>query len=160
MYFVFWKTFCSFSSFKRSFSSKPRILSSFRIVKPPGGECSDIFGVQNGASPKQDQITPRKTKNYMQSNIFSPDTPDSGSPNGHTPVTPAKVLDTQERLFGGSPDEDTPRRVVYRQRSSIFEDEVSYSRNTPRTTPGQWWYPLPLLSYFAAKKSVKAEAGP
>ncbi|KFM72063.1 Microtubule-associated protein Jupiter, partial [Stegodyphus mimosarum] len=105
-----------------------------RIVKPPGGECSDIFGVQNGGSPAQEQITPRKTKNYMQSNIFSPDSPDAPQPqNGHTNISPAKLLDTQERLFGGSGEEETPRRVVNRQRSSIFEEEVVDSR--PRSTP-------------------------
>ncbi|XP_054707476.1 microtubule-associated protein Jupiter-like [Uloborus diversus] len=100
-----------------------------RIVKPPGGECSDIFGVQNGASPRVElMVTPRKGKNYMQSNIFSPDSPDSGYQNGHqhTP-SPQKSLDTQNRLFG--PDGDsTPRKVVNRQRSSIFDEDAMDSR--------------------------------
>lgn len=101
-----------------------------RIVHPPGGECSDIFGT-DGSSPMQEQmITPRKAKNYMQSNIFSPDSPDSM--NGHSPNTPSKMLDTQDRLFGPSGDEDTPRRIVNRQRSSIFEDEVD---SRPKSTP-------------------------
>ncbi|GFY62381.1 hypothetical protein TNIN_218631, partial [Trichonephila inaurata madagascariensis] len=41
------------------------------IVKPPGGECSDIFSPNHSA----DQVTPRKTKKYMQSTIFSPESP-------------------------------------------------------------------------------------
>lgn len=72
----------------------------------------------------------------MQSNIFTPDAVDSAHSNGHSPSTPGKMLDTQERLFGASPSDDkTPRKIVNRQRSSIFEDEVSDSR--PKSTPGQ-----------------------
>ncbi|GIX83028.1 microtubule-associated protein Jupiter [Caerostris extrusa] len=77
---------------------------------------------------------PRKTKNYMQSSIFSPDSPY----NGHTTPSP-KSLDTQNRLFGAdAADGSTPRRVVNRQRSSIFEDEVVDSRpHSQKTTPAR-----------------------
>ncbi|GIY53037.1 microtubule-associated protein Jupiter [Caerostris darwini] len=107
---------------------KRRLL--IRIVKPPGGECSDIFSPKNAS----DQLTPRKTKNYMQSSIFSPDSPY----NGHTTPSP-KSLDTQNRLFGAdAADGSTPRRVVNRQRSSIFEDEVVDSRpHSQKTTPAR-----------------------
>ncbi|XP_055933868.1 microtubule-associated protein Jupiter-like [Argiope bruennichi] len=101
-----------------------------RIVKPPGGECSDIFSPGRTAA---DQITPRKTKNYMQSTIFSPDSPQNG--HSHSPTTPSKLLDTQSRLFGSDSEEHTPRRVVNRQRSSIFEDEVDSKPHVQKTTP-------------------------
>lgn len=108
-----------------------------RIVKPPGGECSDIFG----DSPAHPSLsTPRKTNNYMQSSIFTPDSPDAPQ-NGHSqPTTPTsgKVLDTQGRLFGASSpsgDEDTPRKIVNRQRSSIFEDEVDSRPSSAKSTP-------------------------
>ncbi|GFU10682.1 hypothetical protein NPIL_588232 [Nephila pilipes] len=99
-----------------------------RIVKPPGGECSDIFSPNHSG----DQVTPRKTKNYMQSTIFSPESPQ----NGHSPSpgTPAKLLDTQNRLFGSDSEELTPRRVVNRQRSSIFDEDVTDSK-PHKTTP-------------------------
>lgn len=113
-----------------------------RIVKPPGGECSDIFGVQGGSSsPDGAQITPRKNKNnYMQSTIFSPGEEMTPPANGHsTPTTPSpakKSEDTQNRLFGAS-DEDTPRKVVDRQRSKIFSDEPDSGYQTPtKSAPG------------------------
>jgi hypothetical protein len=77
-----------------------------RISKPPGGDTSDIFTTPSSTPPS----TPRKVKNYMASNIFTPadesrnvrqqrpddnsftklfgaaqitdDTPDGGSPRG------------------------------------------------------------------------------
>ncbi|KAG8178740.1 hypothetical protein JTE90_003462 [Oedothorax gibbosus] len=114
-----------------------------RIVKPPGGECSDIFGASPATSPNGEHpSTPRKSnKSFMlHSNIFTPpDSTDSTptSPNG----TNGKLLDTTVRLFGGEVQNETPRKVVDRQRSSIFEDEVDSSsrpgsvKNTPARKP-------------------------
>ncbi|XP_058449389.1 microtubule-associated protein Jupiter isoform X6 [Malaya genurostris] len=52
-----------------------------RVLKPPGGGSSDLFGTDN--MPQ----TPRNSKNRMQSNIFAaPDSQRAGNESGN-PVT-------------------------------------------------------------------------
>ncbi|XP_023223699.1 microtubule-associated protein Jupiter-like isoform X2 [Centruroides sculpturatus] len=72
-----------------------------RIVTPPSGRNSGIFDSTD--SPQED--TPRKVKNYSQSNIFSPIT------NGHTPLEHRKSKNYMEsRIFGENNGYDTPKR--------------------------------------------------
>jgi hypothetical protein len=67
-----------------------------RITKPPGGETSDIFTNPSNSTPPS---TPRKVKNYMASNIFTPTAPvqpvEPRSVNRHRPDD-----DSFKRLFG------------------------------------------------------------
>ncbi|XP_005180770.1 microtubule-associated protein Jupiter isoform X5 [Musca domestica] len=69
-----------------------------RVLRPPGGGTSDIFG---GDLPQ----TPRNVKNHMQSNIFSCEK-DSIKNNGDQPRRAQKNVDSYQRLFG------EPERVV------------------------------------------------
>ncbi|XP_061396746.1 microtubule-associated protein Jupiter isoform X5 [Musca vetustissima] len=69
-----------------------------RVLRPPGGGTSDIFG---GDLPQ----TPRNVKNHMQSNIFSCEK-DNVKNNGEQPRRAQKNVDSYQRLFG------EPERVV------------------------------------------------
>uniref|UniRef100_T1PER3 Microtubule-associated protein Jupiter n=1 Tax=Musca domestica TaxID=7370 RepID=T1PER3_MUSDO len=71
---------------------------SSKVLRPPGGGTSDIFG---GDLPQ----TPRNVKNHMQSNIFSCEK-DSIKNNGDQPRRAQKNVDSYQRLFG------EPERVV------------------------------------------------
>jgi len=99
-------------------------LTFRRVLKPPGGEDSDIFGVR---SPSQDIFaSPRKVRNYQhqQSSIFSGSADESDrsstSSGASTPTRRRLSTTSQERLFGAE-DFNTPRRVVDRQKSSVFD---------------------------------------
>jgi hypothetical protein len=52
------------------------ILINFRVLKPPGGGSTDIFGSDD--TP----MTPRSIRNHMKSNIFAP--PEPTSRNGES----------------------------------------------------------------------------
>ncbi|XP_070391239.1 microtubule-associated protein Jupiter isoform X1 [Dermacentor albipictus] len=106
-----------------------------RVIKPPGGDDSDIFGVrspqlQSGAEPS----TPRRVKNYQQSSIFTPSeedlTPTTPSSGASTPTRRRMSDNSQERLFG-SEDVPTPRRVVDRMKSNIFSELDSPAPQAP-----------------------------
>lgn len=106
-----------------------------RVIKPPGGDDSDIFGVrspqaQSGAEPS----TPRRVKNYQQSSIFTPSeedlTPTTPSSGASTPTRRRMSDNSQERLFGAE-DVPTPRRVVDRMKSNIFSELDSPAPQAP-----------------------------
>ncbi|XP_037568635.1 microtubule-associated protein Jupiter isoform X2 [Dermacentor silvarum] len=106
-----------------------------RVIKPPGGDDSDIFGVrspqvQSSAEPS----TPRRVKNYQQSSIFTPSeedlTPTTPSSGASTPTRRRMSDNSQERLFG-SEDVPTPRRVVDRMKSNIFSELDSPAPQAP-----------------------------
>lgn len=65
-----------------------------RVLKPPGGGSSDLFGADN-----QPQTPRSMNKNRMQSNIFAvPEGQRAG--NGETPRRGASGQDSHNRLFG------------------------------------------------------------
>lgn len=65
-----------------------------RVLKPPGGGSSDLFGADN-----QPQTPRSMNKNRMQSNIFAvPEGQKAG--NGETPRRAANGQDSHNRLFG------------------------------------------------------------
>ncbi|XP_046804577.1 microtubule-associated protein Jupiter isoform X2 [Lucilia cuprina] len=73
-----------------------------RVLRPPGGGTSDIFG---GDLPQ----TPRSVKNHMQSNIFSCEK-DSIKNNGDQPRRAQKNVDSYQRLFGEPERPVTPAK--------------------------------------------------
>ncbi|XP_065363615.1 microtubule-associated protein Jupiter isoform X2 [Calliphora vicina] len=75
---------------------------SSKVLRPPGGGTSDIFG---GDLPQ----TPRSVKNHMQSNIFSCEK-DSIKNNGDQPRRAQKNVDSYQRLFGEPERPVTPAK--------------------------------------------------
>ncbi|XP_073826089.1 microtubule-associated protein Jupiter isoform X11 [Musca autumnalis] len=73
-----------------------------RVLRPPGGGTSDIFG---GDLPQ----TPRNVKNHMQSNIFSCEK-DIVKNNGDQPRRAQKNVDSYQRLFGEPERTVTPAK--------------------------------------------------
>ncbi|XP_028899573.1 microtubule-associated protein Jupiter isoform X7 [Zeugodacus cucurbitae] len=85
-----------------------------RVLRPPGGGTSDIFG---GDLPQ----TPRNVKNHMQSNIFSCDKNGAIKNNvrqgahrfyfiGDQPRRGQQKVDSYQRLFGEPERPNTPAR--------------------------------------------------
>ncbi|XP_073826082.1 microtubule-associated protein Jupiter isoform X10 [Musca autumnalis] len=75
---------------------------SSKVLRPPGGGTSDIFG---GDLPQ----TPRNVKNHMQSNIFSCEK-DIVKNNGDQPRRAQKNVDSYQRLFGEPERTVTPAK--------------------------------------------------
>ncbi|XP_037506279.1 microtubule-associated protein Jupiter isoform X1 [Rhipicephalus sanguineus] len=106
-----------------------------RVIKPPGGDDSDIFGVRSPqAQSSAEPSTPRRVKNYQQSSIFTPSeedlTPTTPSSGASTPTRRRMSDNSQERLFGAE-DVPTPRRVVDRMKSNIFSELDSPAPQAP-----------------------------
>lgn len=68
------------------------MLSANRILHPPGGASSNIFGIEED----QDHQQRRLTKNHMQSDIFAPADSSAASPSARR----RPIDNTQTRLFG------------------------------------------------------------
>ncbi|XP_067122597.1 microtubule-associated protein Jupiter-like isoform X2 [Centruroides vittatus] len=102
------------TEFSVGFSDREK--SSSKVLKPPGGECSDIFGSYSG--PTQQNVK-RGQQHQHSSSIFANEEPSSNNHN----CTGRRDSDTQARLFGGAVEESSPRRVVDRMKSNIFIDE-------------------------------------
>ncbi|XP_057338037.1 microtubule-associated protein Jupiter isoform X5 [Microplitis mediator] len=85
-----------------------------RVLKPPGGGSSDIFG---GA----DETSPRRVKNHNASQLGSALYGDSGASTGSSsPETPRANKpgnDSHKRLFG--PPEPAPKNTKNHMRSNI-----------------------------------------
>ncbi|XP_037286453.2 microtubule-associated protein Jupiter isoform X1 [Rhipicephalus microplus] len=106
-----------------------------RVIKPPGGDDSDIFGVRSPQpQASAEPSTPRRVKNYQQSSIFTPSeedlTPTTPSSGASTPTRRRMSDNSQERLFGAE-DVPTPRRVVDRMKSNIFSELDSPAPQAP-----------------------------
>lgn len=74
-----------------------------KVLRPPGGGTSDIFG---GDLPQ----TPRNVKNHMQSNIFSCDKNGAIKNNGDQPRRGQQKVDSYQRLFGEPERPGTPAK--------------------------------------------------
>lgn len=87
-----------------------------RVLKPPGGGSSDLFGTD--AQPQ----TPRSmNKNRMQSNIFAaPEAQKAG--NGETPRRGASGQDSHNRLFGEADRPYTPAKNHMKSNLPIGSD--------------------------------------
>uniref|UniRef100_A0A1W7RAD2 Microtubule-associated protein Jupiter n=1 Tax=Hadrurus spadix TaxID=141984 RepID=A0A1W7RAD2_9SCOR len=97
--------------------------SSSKVLKPPGGECSDIFGTSN-ASFQQGRS---QGKQYQHTSIFGTD--GAATVNNQSP-TARRDSDTQNRLFGTTASEESsPRRIVDRMKSNVFTGEEQANTN-------------------------------
>ncbi|XP_017062133.1 microtubule-associated protein Jupiter isoform X9 [Drosophila ficusphila] len=67
--------------------------ASSKVMRPPGGGSSDIFGSE---MPQ----TPRNVKNRMASNIFAAEKDNGVKNNGDAPRRGQKTVDSHSRLFG------------------------------------------------------------
>jgi len=74
--------------------------SNVKVLKPPGGGSSDIFGGDN-------QQTPRSIKNHMKSNIFA--APEPVNKNGDKSRR-VNTMDSHNRLFGDVNRPGTPAK--------------------------------------------------
>lgn len=87
-----------------------------RVLKPPGGGSSDLFGADN-----QPQTPRSMNKNRMQSNIFAaPEGQKAG--NGETPRRAASGQDSYNRLFGEADRPYTPAKNHMKSNLPIGND--------------------------------------
>lgn len=100
-----------------------------RIVKPPGGKSSDIFGRPISPSPR----TPNGTI------IGSPPSSPGSSTPSSAPSTPRRgslrMEDTKNRLFG--PAVTPSRKIKDHMKSSIFSGDDTPDSPTPSLTPSR-----------------------
>ena len=99
-----------------------------RIIKPPGGEASDIFGRKLPASPNGSIVS-----------TSPPSSPGSSSAASSAPSTPRRgslrMEDTKNRLFG--PAVTPSRKIKDHMKSSIFSSEDTADSPTPSLTPSK-----------------------
>lgn len=113
----------SSTEFSVGFSDREKLSS--KVLKPPGGECSDIFG--SFSSPSQQNGRRGQQQQQQASPIFGTEEP---SPNNHN-SSGRRDSDTQTRLFGGATEESSPRRVVDRMKSNIFVEQGHNNNASP-----------------------------
>lgn len=105
---------------------KTKFLCFFRVLKPPGGGTSDIFG------PAEPVEQPRKVRQQPASNLFL------GGSDNPTPSKPKPGNDSFKKLFG-EPEARPPSAVKYRMKSNIFLDDSASTKSS--TTPYKISYP-------------------
>nr|XP_014289526.1 microtubule-associated protein Jupiter isoform X2 [Halyomorpha halys] len=94
-----------------------------RVLKPPGGGSSDIFGT-SGGSNETGGTPARRVKNHQQSNLFLSDEPQM------TPSRNQNGKDTYSRLFGALPPTTPASTCKNRMKSNILlSDEVNDNKN-------------------------------
>lgn len=135
-------------------------LTFRRVLKPPGGEDSDIFGVRSPSTPMA--ASPRRVVKGQQSTIFGyGDETDRASGVSSGASTPRRKMSTssQERLFG-SEDFSTPRRAVDRMKSNVFEGQRS-APATPVAVNKKYISRNPITGdvYTVGSPSRQARAG-
>lgn len=97
--------------------------NSCKVLKPPGGGSSDIFG---GETPS----TPRHVKNHMKSNIFAE--PESMNKTGDKPRR-VQPIDSYNRLFGEPNRPNTAGKNHMRSNIPIGSDGVDGKNGKPVT---------------------------
>lgn len=94
--------------------------SSTRVLKPPGGGSSDIFG-GNGYGGNGNETPRSGNKNHFTSNIFAQ--PEAVNNNGLTPRR-GRNNDSHSRLFGEPDRSATPAKNHLRSNIPIGGDET------------------------------------
>jgi hypothetical protein len=106
----------SSTNFQIGFSDNMK--NSSKVLKPPGGGSTDLFGATIGDTPS----TPRAVKNYMKSTIFAAPEP----VNKHGDVRRPQA-DSHNRLFGEPDQACTPAKNRLRSNIPIGGDESDAS---------------------------------
>ncbi|XP_013781678.1 microtubule-associated protein Jupiter-like isoform X2 [Limulus polyphemus] len=91
--------------------------SSSKVTKPPGGQSSDIFGTGND----NEDHKPRRVKNYMHSSIF-----EAGDASTNVYTTQGGA--SEGSMFGSDVTDTTPRKVVDRMKSNVFDGPGQISK--------------------------------
>lgn len=92
----------------------------FRVLKPPGGGTSDIFGPGEPAEQPQ----PRRARQQQaSSNLFL------GGNDNPTPSKPKPGNDSFKKLFG-EPEARPPSAVKNRMKSNIFLDDSASTKSS------------------------------
>ncbi|XP_033232795.1 microtubule-associated protein Jupiter isoform X7 [Drosophila pseudoobscura] len=97
--------------------------SSSKVLRPPGGGSSDIFGSD---MPQ----TPRNVKNRMVSNIFSVEKDNSVKNTGDNPRRGQKPVDSHSRLFGEPMRPITPGK-------NHMKSSIPFGQNTETAAAAQ-----------------------
>ncbi|KAH8382132.1 hypothetical protein KR009_002041 [Drosophila setifemur] len=90
--------------------------ASSKVLRPPGGGSSDIFGSE---MPQ----TPRNVKNRMVSNIFAAEKDNGVKNNGDVPRRGQKTVDSHSRLFGEPSRPITPGK-------NHMKSSIPFGQNT------------------------------
>ncbi|EDW42588.1 GM26090 [Drosophila sechellia] len=90
--------------------------ASSKVLRPPGGGSSDIFGSE---MPQ----TPRNVKNRMASNIFAAEKDNGVKNNGDAPRRGQKTVDSHSRLFGEPTRPITPGK-------NHMKSSIPFGQNT------------------------------
>ncbi|XP_043651703.1 microtubule-associated protein Jupiter isoform X3 [Drosophila teissieri] len=94
-----------------------------RVLRPPGGGSSDIFGSE---MPQ----TPRTVKNRMASNIFAAEKDNGVKNNGDAPRRGQKTVDSHNRLFGEPARPITPGK-------NHMKSSIPFGQNTEAVASAQ-----------------------
>ncbi|XP_026831976.1 microtubule-associated protein Jupiter isoform X5 [Drosophila erecta] len=94
-----------------------------RVLRPPGGGSSDIFGSE---MPQ----TPRNVKNRMASNIFAAEKDNGVKNNGDAPRRGQKTVDSHNRLFGEPTRPITPGK-------NHMKSSIPFGQNTEAVASAQ-----------------------
>ncbi|XP_013781685.1 jupiter microtubule associated homolog 2-like isoform X3 [Limulus polyphemus] len=111
--------------------------SSSKVTKPPGGQSSDIFGTGND----NEDHKPRRVKNYMHSSIF-----EAGDASTNVYTTQGGA--SEGSMFGSDVTDTTPRKVVDRMKSNVFDG------------PGQISKPSSAKKYVESPNPVTGSGDP
>ncbi|XP_026473322.1 microtubule-associated protein Jupiter-like isoform X2 [Ctenocephalides felis] len=95
-----------------------------RVLKPPGGESSNIFGASVTDAPAG---VPRNVRHQMQSSLFGP------ASNGNQPTPRKGAIDSHDRLFGSD------NKVVNTPSKNHMKSNIGIGTtdNVDRATPVQ-----------------------
>ncbi|XP_026831977.1 microtubule-associated protein Jupiter isoform X7 [Drosophila erecta] len=97
--------------------------ASSKVLRPPGGGSSDIFGSE---MPQ----TPRNVKNRMASNIFAAEKDNGVKNNGDAPRRGQKTVDSHNRLFGEPTRPITPGK-------NHMKSSIPFGQNTEAVASAQ-----------------------
>jgi len=112
------------SFLKREEALANKKAQAIKISKPPGGDTSDIFTTPNSTPPS----TPRKVKNYMASNIFTPADAEVRSVRQRPDDSSFTKLFGTTNGTADTPDGGSPRGKNY-QKSNVLFPQANGSAN-------------------------------
>jgi len=103
--------------------------NSSKVLKPPGGGTSDIFGTDGGSQVVDQPV--RRVKNYQASSLFLGDEPKAAAP-----ATPSRQLgtDSHSRLFGTTNQPPSATKANRMRSNIVFESNGASAPHTNGTS--------------------------